>query len=224
MDFYVRLYEGVLHPNNHFSKISETKVVKGYIWRIIVLVLCSGLLSAMAAYLGFGTEDIMKKMDLVSASKLEWAKIFYGFGQILGGMLYPVFFILFFALLLWYFFREIGIYKLFIIQLYPLFILIIEKLFALPFYYVLGVEKVSSPFGLGIIVQLLTNNNFLIHFASSITLFEIWAAFIQIRALKSGSEKPLSFIANVVISIHLLLILLCSLIEIIFAKFLNVIL
>jgi hypothetical protein len=222
--YHIQLIRGIIQPYYHFSQISQAEEVKGSIWRLFVLILCSGLLNGLAAYFGLGTEEIMKNMNTITTTKLEWAKVLFGIGHVLGGMLFPVFFMFFFSILFLSFFKEVRFDRLLVVQLYALFILIIEKLLNIPLYFVLGIDKTLSPYGLGIIIQLITDNTFLIHFLSSINFFQVWAAFIQIIALKVISEKSLSFITSVVFGLHLLFIIFGSIVDFICAKFMNIVL
>lgn len=202
----VRLFESILKPVPYFDSLNKAERLRGFTWRFLVLIGISIIVSAIASYFGFGTEEIMKNMDKASGERLEAAKIFFGIGNVVSGLLFPFFITIFFALYYWIFF-EASFSQLFKLQMYPMFILVLEKVLNLPFFYFVGNHKELSPFGLGIVTQLLTDHPMLTTLISQFTIFQAWAAIIQIISLKKMSEKPLSTISLIVIGGHLIYIL-----------------
>ncbi|MRX56154.1 hypothetical protein GJU41_19535 [Bacillus idriensis] len=205
--YQVRILEGLLNPITHFEKLHQSEKVKGLSLRIATLIGLSLFLAAGSAYLGIHTEEIMKLMDTIGREKLEFAKLLFGIGGLLSGLLSPVFTILFFTLVYRVFFYDIGWIKLFTIGLFPAFLLFIEKVLNFPLFYFLGIDSESSPFGFGVLIQLISEQAFLVNALSHITIFIIWSAWIQIIALKKMSDKMMKSIVGIVIFAYFIYIL-----------------
>ncbi|MDR0139578.1 hypothetical protein RFW18_17630 [Metabacillus idriensis] len=203
----VRILEGLLNPFAYFEKLHESEKEKGLLLRIAALIGLSLLLAAGSAYLGIHTEEIMKLMDTVGREKLESAKLLFGIGGLLSGLLSPVFTILFFTFVFRVFFYEIGWSKLFTIGLFPAILLFFQKALNFPLFYFLGINSESSPFGFGVLIQLMTDQAFLVNALSQVTIFLIWSAWIQMAALKKMSDKTMKSIIGIVIFAHFIFIL-----------------
>ncbi|AZU60382.1 hypothetical protein [Neobacillus mesonae] len=206
----VRLIEGTFQPSAHFIGLKETEQVKGISLKIAVIIGSSMLVSAVGAYLGAGTEEIMKSMDTVGREKLEFAKLIFGIGEVLSGLLSPLFIMFFFALFFWPFFSQMNFGKILSIQLFPAFLYTVEKLLNVPLFLLLGISKESSPFGLGVLTQLITNQTYLVNLFSQITIFQIWSACLQVIAFRKMSDKPMSLIVLIVIFTHIIYMLLVT--------------
>jgi hypothetical protein len=203
----VRILEGLLDPITHFKKLHQSEKVKGLWLRIAALIGLSLLLAAGSAYLGIHTEEIMKLMDTIEKEKLEFAKLLFGIGGLLSGLLSPIFTLLFFTLVYRVFFYEIGWVRLFTIGLFPAFLLFIEKVLNFPLFYYLGINSESSPFGLGVLIQLISNQPFLVNALSHVTIFLVWSAWIQMIALQKMSDKTMKSIISIVLFAYFIFIL-----------------
>ncbi|MED4464458.1 hypothetical protein [Metabacillus fastidiosus] len=201
----VRLFESLFRPSVYFESLHKAEQTRGFMWRLLVLVGLSVILSILTSYLGFGTEGIMRNMDRAGSEKIETAKLFFGIGHILAGLIFPFLVIMFFTTYYWIFF-ELNLKELFKVQLYPMFILLIEKIANFPVFYFIGSHKESSPFGFGIIMQVLTEHPMLSVLAGQLTVFQFWAAIIQVIALKKMTENSLSKILLIVIGGHIIYI------------------
>jgi hypothetical protein len=206
----VRLLEGTFQPFTHFEKLKQAEQVKGLPLGIAVIIGLSLLLSLFGAYLGIGTEEIMRMMDKVEKDRLEFAKLYFGAGEIISGLFFPVFSMLFFSLFYWLFFKQISFINIFTIQLFPAFLFIIEKMLNFPLLYLLGIGKESSPFGLGVLIQLISEQPFLVNFISHLTIFQIWAACLQIIAFRKMSDKTLKLITWTVLFAHVIYLLIVT--------------
>ncbi|MEB1809715.1 MAG: hypothetical protein LPK26_20890 [Bacillaceae bacterium] len=211
MEQPLKLIDGIIQPKAHFTGLKESKIITGFGWRLTILVFASGILNATYSYMGLGTEELMSQMDQVSASKLEWAKVVMGLGTFLGGLIYPIFLILFFSLLFLIFFKELNFRSLLYLQLYIVPIFLFEKLFNLPYYLLLGIDRTLSPHSLGPIFQQFLSYDFFIYFISSFTFFNLWAIFIQSMSLHILSSQGLKRTLIIVVASHLFLSLLTAL-------------
>ncbi|MFC0272313.1 YIP1 family protein [Metabacillus herbersteinensis] len=207
----VKLLQGLFQPASYYDKQLQTEKSPAFLWKLLAIIGVSTLLSVIASYLGLGTEEIMKSMDKVPPNKLEAAKLYYGIGSTLSGLLFPLFMMLFFATFFWLCTNEESFKGLFTLQFYPITILVIEKLFNLPFYYFTGAKIELSPFAFGPIAQQLTDNSFLILLLSHVSIFLIWAATLQVIALKKATTtRSNAFLITVVIVVHILYIFIAT--------------
>lgn len=206
----VRLLEGIFQPLTYFEKHKQSEQVKGLPLRIALIVGLSLLLSAVGAYLGIGTEEIMKMMDRIERDRLEFAKFYFGVGNVLSGFIFPLFIMFFFSLFFWPFFNHIRFINIFTIQLFPAFLFTIEKMLNVPLLYLLGISTESSPFGFGVLIQLISEQPFLVNFISHLTIFQIWATCLQIIAFRKMSNKTMKSITGTVLFAHFIYILIVT--------------
>ncbi|GHH99595.1 hypothetical protein [Neobacillus kokaensis] len=206
----VRLIEGTFQPSTHFVELKQTEQVNGLSLKIAVIVGLSVLASAVGAYLGVGTEEIMISMDAVKREKLEFAKLIFGIGEVISGLFSPLFIMFFFSFFFWPLFGRVSFKKIISIQLYPAFLYTVEKLLNVPLFLLLGIGKESSPFGLGVLTQLITDQTYLVNLFSQITIFQVWSACLQVIAFRKMSDKPMSLIVLIVIFTHIIYMLLVT--------------
>jgi hypothetical protein len=202
----VQLVEGIFQPKAHFTKIKEAEVSKGLWGRIALLTAASGCLFFFMAVLGLGMEDLMANHPSVPLNKLEMMKMLFTAGYVVQGIFAPLAFIAFSSLLYKAVFREIAFYQLMTIQFYTAVILFFEKVLFFPFRYFLGFNHVSSPFSLGITAQLWTDQPFVIHLMSGLSIFFIWGIIYQIFSLTILSSRSRTMIVPVVIFVNLLIL------------------
>ncbi|MGE7595638.1 hypothetical protein ACQKMY_20995 [Peribacillus frigoritolerans] len=206
----VRLLEGTFKPFIHFEKIKQSEKVKGLPLRIAAIIGLSIWISAVGAFLGISTEEIMKMMDIIRRDKLEFAKLYFGVGEVLSGLFFPLLIIVFFSLFFRMFFKQVGFTKLITIQLFTAFVFTIEKMLNFPIFYILGINSESSPFGLGVLIQLISEQTFLVNFISHITIFQIWAACLQIIAFRKMSDKTMKSIIGIVLFANIIFMLILT--------------
>jgi hypothetical protein len=206
----VRLLEGTFQPFTHFEQLRQSEQVKGLPLRIAMIIGLSLLLSAVGAYLGIGTEEIMKTMDRIDRQKLEFSKLLFGIGEVVSGLFFPLFIMFFFSLFFWLFFKQISFINILTIQLFPAFLFIIEKMLNFPLSYLLGISRESSPLGLGVLIQVISEQPLLVNFISHLTIFQIWGACLQIIAFHQMSDKKMKSIIATVLFAHIIYILIVT--------------
>ncbi|WP_411333120.1 YIP1 family protein [Metabacillus indicus] len=207
---HVRIVEGLTEPSAYFVKLKEAEAIKGFYARFAALIVLSVLLAAASAYLGIHTEAITAYLDLIKREKFEFAKLLFGIGGIVASIAAPLIMVLFFTFVFKVFYRDIEWDKLITLQLFPLFLMTMEKLLNFPFFHLLGVQRDSSPFGFGVLIQLLTDQTFAVTLVSCITVFLIWSAYVQTIGLKMLSGRSWKRAAGTVIFSNLLYILLAA--------------
>ena len=106
---------------------------------------------------------------------------------------------------------DLDLKKLLAVQFFVLPIFLLEKIIIIPLATLLGLTQVSSPFSLGILAQYITGNNFIIYFLAAISIFKVWAIFIEYKYLKMLSNKNPKVILLMVIGINLVIWLFAAL-------------
>jgi hypothetical protein len=207
----VQLIEGIFQPKAHFLKLKEAEGSKGLWWRIVLLTAASGCLFFFMTVLGLGMEDLMANHPSVPLKKLEMMKMLFAAGYVVQGICAPLAFIAFSSLLYKAVFREIPFYQLMTIQFYTAVIFFVEKVLFFPFRYFLGFNEVSSPFSLGMMAQLWTDQPFVIHLMNGLSIFFIWGIIYQIFSLIILSSRPRKMVVPVVIFVNVFILLIAAL-------------
>jgi hypothetical protein len=214
MSFHVRLWRGIFQPYK-FYQLREAEDVVGFFWRFIALFMFSGLLSGFSVYSGLDTEMFTRLIGKETTETIETMKFLFGIGSVLQGVISPMIVIYVSSLVLWFFLKEIEFHKIMTIQLYVIFINIIEKTLLIVFRLITGADTLSSPFGMGVLAQLATDQPLILHIMNSITIFGIWAIVIQILAIKICSSLSIQRISILVIALYLSINIFSSLLSLI---------
>lgn len=202
MFYEVRLLRGLFAPYVSAHQLDKAEQFKG-IWKKTTFVLLISLfLSGMAAYFGIGNESLSKLIYDASLSEFETMKGLFGIGQVIQGIVATALMIFFPSLLFWVF-TDIEYRKLVTIQLFVTMIFMIEKAILIPLQLFLGLDLISSPFALGVMAHYITDAELLIHFFSTVSIFGIWAMFLQFQYLKITTEKSSKYLLLLIISINL---------------------
>lgn len=204
MENRVEVLRGLFQYPNYTYKLRDSEEVAGVWKKATLLILLSGLVFGFSAYFGIGSEYLSKKLTAISRDEYEMHKLLFMGGQTLLGLVFGAVMIFLPALFFWTL-SDLDLKKLVSVQLFVLPIFLLEKLIVIPLALLLGLTQVSSPFSLGIIAQYLTGNDFLIYFFASITLFKIWAIFIEYKYLKMLTEKSPRIILSMVLGINLII-------------------
>ncbi|WP_421382005.1 hypothetical protein ACOJQI_21615 [Bacillus salacetis] len=199
----VRLLKGLLHPSTYFYQLRESEILKGYSQKIIFLFVLSLLIFGLNAGFGWGTVPLTKELTTISPLDFEVNKFYFLLGRLLLGLLYAGI-ILFIPALLFWTLSDADFKKIVAVQGITLVILLLEKVIYLPFLTFLSLNWYSSPFALGVIGQTLTDNEWLKYFLGSISLFKVWAAYIQFIGLKRLTEKKTWIVILWIVVLNLL--------------------
>ncbi|MBT2756684.1 hypothetical protein J7E71_12035 [Mesobacillus foraminis] len=212
--FRIRLMRGLRHPS-YFSYELNTAETVGKVWKhAVLLILLSGLLFGAAAYLGISSEYLSKKLTQLPRDEFEMHKALFVLGQLLWGLFYGAVIIYIPSLFFWTLSDE-DMKPLIVVQFLVLLILLLEKVVLIPISLTLGVPEISSPFSLGPIAQSLTKNLFFMYFFACISLFKLWAMYIQYTYLRVLTGKSSRVVLAMVIGINLLFWLMSALLSII---------
>jgi hypothetical protein len=199
----IHVLRGLFYPDLYTYKLRDSEYVPGVWKNTAMLVLLSGLIFGISAYFGIGSEYLSKNLTAVSRENYELQKLLFMIGQLIWGLFYGVAMIFIPALFFWTF-SDIELKKFVTVQLYVMPVLLLEKVINIPLATALGLIKTSSPFSLGVIAQYITNNDFIIYFLAAITLFKIWAIFIEYKYIKMLTGKRPGIVLLLVIGINLI--------------------
>jgi len=199
----IHVLRGLFYPDLYTYKLRDSEYVPGVWKNTTMLVLFSGLIFGISAYFGIGSEYLSKNLTAVSRENYELQKLLFMIGQLIWGLFYGIAMIFIPALFFWTF-SDIELKKFVTVQLYVMPVLLLEKVINIPLATGLGLIKTSSPFSLGVIAQYITNNDFIIYFLAAITLFKIWAIFIEYKYIKMLTGKRPGIVLLLVIGINLI--------------------
>lgn len=195
---------GLFYPDLYTYKLRDSEYVPGVWKNTTMLLLLSGLIFGISAYFGIGSEYLSKKLTAISQENYELHKLLFMFGQIIWGLFYGAAMIFIPALFFWTL-SDISLKKFVTVQQFVLPILLLEKVIIIPLATTLGLIKTSSPFSLGVIAQYITGNDFIIYFLAAISLFKVWAIFIEYKYVKMLTGKKPGMVLLMVIGINLVL-------------------
>ena len=210
MNNRINVLHGLFNYKDYTYKLRAIEDVPGVWKKITLLILLSGLLFGISAYFGIGSEYLSRKLTSVSREEYEMHKLLFMIGQAILGLFFGAIMIFLPALFFWTL-SDLELKKLLTIQLFVMPIFLLEKILAIPLAISLGLIQVSSPFSLGIIAQYITGNDFIIYFLSYLTIFKIWAIFIEYKYLRMLTDRNPKIILLIVIAINLVIWLFASL-------------
>ncbi|EIT84542.1 hypothetical protein A374_14470 [Fictibacillus macauensis ZFHKF-1] len=173
----------------------------GFFSKLILISSLSAILTGISYFLSAEEAFQMPVAQYLklSATKLVAAKIIYLLAGLVIGFVKPVLVGVGGALLLWFFFRELGIKKLFlnVTIIFGLLLCVVDPLFKLPFQGMLHSNYVLSPLSLGVMIHRFSNNAFLLSVgsvASVITAIVFYSTYLQLCVI---SEKPKRYIFTI---------------------------
>ena len=171
--------KSVLHPRDKITEIRSVMTKTQYILWFGGLLLYSMIVYGVHGYLGIGSENLSAYMETLKETRWETAKFIFFVGKLISGFLYPFMFTLFFTVLFWIVYEDLTFLRVWKLQLIPLIVMLLAKTLELIFMLILRVPEHSSPFGLGVVTQLLTAQIFWVELAANITIFVMMAVYFQ---------------------------------------------
>jgi hypothetical protein len=210
MENRIEVFRGLFNYNYYTYTLRDTERFSGVWKKTILFILLSGLIFGLSAYFGVDSEYLSKKLTSIPRAEYEMNKALFLAGQIIQGLFFGAIMLFLPALFFWTV-TDLEFKRLLTIQLFVMPIFLLEKLLIVPMALYLGLTKISSPFSLGVIAQYITGNDFIIHFLAYISIFKIWAIFIEYKYLKAMTEKNPKIVLLLVIGIHLVIWLFAAL-------------
>ncbi|GLB60216.1 hypothetical protein [Cytobacillus sp. NCCP-133] len=202
MYYRIRLLKGVLFPRYLSYQLKESEAMIGLLPRLVLLFIASSCIFALGSLSGIGTETLSRELTASLAHEFELKKLLFAIGQVVWGLVYASLFIFLPALFFWTL-TEIEYKKLLIIQAYSFLILVCGKAVNMVVSFLLSVDPIYSPFSFGALFQYLTVNEWIIAAFGTITLFHLWAIFIQYYYLNELTEKNSRFIFWIVLALNI---------------------
>lgn len=212
MENRIEVFRGLFNYNYYTYTLRDTERFPGVWKKTILFILLSGLIFGFSAYFGIDSEYLSRKLTSIPRAEYEMNKSLFLAGQIIQGLFFGAIMLFLPALFFWTV-TDLEFKRLLTIQLFVMPIFLLEKLLIVPMALYLGLTKISSPFSLGVIAQYITGNDFILHFLAYISIFKIWAIFIEYKYLKAMTDKNPKIVLLLVIGIHLVIWLFAALIS-----------
>ena len=180
--------KSVLHPRDKVTEIRSILTKTQYILWFGGLILYSMIIFGLHGYMWIGSENLSAYMETLKESRWETAKFIYFIGKLISGFIFPFIFTLFFTVIFWIIFDELSFWRVWKLQLIPLIVMLLAKTIDLLSMLILRVPEHSSPFGLGVIAQLITAQIFWVELAANMTIFVIMAVYFQYAIFHRGLD------------------------------------
>lgn len=204
MMYQVKVVKGLLAPERnryHLQNAEEVTQLKG---KLALLYLLSILFFGFYGFLGIGSESFSKELIHLGTNEFEMGKLLILAGNLVAGVVYPTVYLFLIALFLWVL-TDIEYVKLLIVQMIVFTLQLLEKLLLLPFFVFIHLNYDSNPFSLGVISQYFTSNEYVIHFFSEVTLFQVLIIAIEYFYLKKFTERNKYVVLLVIILSYFIL-------------------
>ncbi|MFC4402943.1 hypothetical protein [Gracilibacillus xinjiangensis] len=197
------LIEWIFSPNKQLERIKHAEHISN-IWKtMILLIAASFLIYGWMAGLGMGSNLLSSSITDIPNSLYNADKFWFVIGRALFGLLFSVI-ILFLVSYYFYLVTELPYRMILVMQQVVFFVMLMERIIWIPLYTYMGLDWYVSPFSFGIIASYFTEITWIQTFFGSISLFQIWILFFQVKFILKLSimEKYKVWIA--VIALHLI--------------------
>jgi hypothetical protein len=209
MEITIQRVRGFFQPRSYINKITaqEHVSVKPLIGRVSFLLLLSILVSILYSFFGYRSEGIAIIISQHSEGHIESLQFLHAVGIVLKGIFYPLFYLFLSTLAAYLFFKDSSVKILLVVHHYFIAFIVLHQLVHAILFYLFGIPTISSPFSLGILAQVMTENQFLINFSSYINLFYIGGTVLLIALMNQHSSRKLTHTSLYIAGIHLLIAL-----------------
>ncbi|AMX82284.1 hypothetical protein GS3922_00440 [Geobacillus subterraneus] len=198
-------WKELLHPNIAFWQLKEAERVKRIIPILLLFLFFSAVLSFVRAYIGVGTEELAKHLPQYTDEQRTLLHLLFAAGHIVGGMVVPLLFFFISSLVFYALFEETDLAKLIAAQLPVWLIFLIGETALLLLEWAFGLDPLVSPFSLGVWGPYLTDDRLVWALLRSVSLFSVWAVYIQVVALRILTDQSIGRITATVIAVDLVL-------------------
>ncbi|MFG6150434.1 hypothetical protein [Halobacillus sp. B23F22_1] len=184
---FVRLF---FQPHDQLILLRKSERIQHF-WKAFFLLFFLTILTyAAVTWSGLGTDPLSYKITTLSRIEFEFQKIWFLFGRLsIAGLLF-LGVVLFTPFIYWILF-DVSYKKVVNIQLTVWAVMLFERLTWIPFMIYLGLDWYVSPLSFGIIASYFTYLEWVIYFFGSISLFQLFVVWFQIKSLSflSNSKK-----------------------------------
>lgn len=206
MIYQARLVKGLFSPERTRYHLHKAESVTQIRRKIVLLYVISILILGLYGFLGIGSESFSKELMKLSASEFEMGKMFVLAGNLVAGIVYPSVYLFLVSLFIWAL-TDIEYVKILIVQMIVFPLQLLEKVLVVPFFMFLHIDQDASPFSLGVISQYLISNEYIIHFFSQVTLFQVLVIALQYFYLKNLTERNKYILSIIILSYSILWLL-----------------
>lgn len=209
METKLEVIREIFKPKSYINQLSmkEDLSIKPLVRNISVVFVIYAITSFLYSSIGYRTEGIAVQLSKESNSYIETMLWLHSFGMLTKAIVYPLFYLLITTVAYRLFFKDYRTKVLLYIGQYFLVIIMLYQITQLLLFYYWGIPAISSPFSLGIVMQIVTNHSFLIHLSSYVNLFYLGGLAIVVMLLNEESSRKTLHTALFIIGIHLLLAL-----------------
>ncbi|GAE27212.1 hypothetical protein JCM9140_3340 [Halalkalibacter wakoensis JCM 9140] len=207
MTYQLQLIRSLVDPATKVDQLRFSEVIPIHLKKILLIFILSMFLAVVRGYYGLNTAGISHLISSYSVSQFEMAKLIVAIGGLIESLFSPAIYMILISLSFWAFLDEVRYRQALVVSTISVFILIVGEVFLLPFELLLGITAYTSPFALGILSHFITDNLYVIHFFSQISLFLVAAIAFQIYSFSKISSNGKGFIFLLTLCAHVLLIL-----------------
>lgn len=205
-----RLFRGIFFPSYISHQLRQAETLPGLWIRVCLLILSSCILHFTGAFYGLGNELFSNELIHLPSSDFESRKLLFILGETIWGLFFALF-ILFFSALFFWSVTDIAYQKLLSVQMYVLLVLLIEKGLYIILALSIGIDRFSSPFSFGVIIQYFTSNPLLIILFGSISIFHFWIIYLQYTYLNKLTERSPKFLLLIIVGLNAFLLIISTL-------------
>jgi len=202
MMYQLNVFKLLTSLDDHLYRIKEAERINNIKKYLVLFTLGGMFIYVWMGYLGIGSDLILNSRFNFSPEIYESNKFWFIIGRALFGVLYALGVIFLPALIFKWLFSEIQFNKLVTMQLAVFLILLVERLTWIPLVTIFGLDWYTSPLSLGVIASYITSRSWLIYFLGSISLFQVFIIWFQIRFLTRLFEMNKLHIYIAVIFLH----------------------
>ncbi|TGB01852.1 hypothetical protein [Halobacillus salinus] len=202
--YSVNLAQLFLNRDDHLFRLKRAERIKN-VWNLLFFLLVLTLLTYIwMTWLGLGSDSISPNMTALNRVEYEFQKAWFLIGRVGYALLFYLF-TLFITPFIFWLFNDVAYKKIIVLQMNVLLILLLERITWIPLMVYAGLDWYVSPFSFGVIASYFTGLEYVIYFCGTISLFQLFVIWYQIKWLQTMSHTRKVWIWIGVLIWHLLM-------------------
>ncbi|MCP3029259.1 hypothetical protein [Halobacillus sp. A5] len=182
MTYYTSSIKLLFHPRNQLVSLRKAERLRGF-WKTFFLLFFFTILTyAATAWAGLGTDPLSGEISTLSRIDFEFQKVWFLFGRIAAGLSLFLGVLILPPFIFWLLF-DLPFKKIVNIQLSVWILMLVERLTWIPFMIYLGLDWYVSPLSFGIIASYFTHLDWMIYFFGSLSLFQLFIVWFQVKSI-----------------------------------------
>ncbi|WP_101846634.1 hypothetical protein [Halobacillus sp. Marseille-P3879] len=154
-----------------------------HFWKNFFLLFFLTILTyAAVTWTGIGTDPLSSDINTLSRIDFEFQKVWFLFGRAAVGLTLFLGVLFFIPFIFWLLF-DLPFKKTIVIQLSVWAVMLLERLTWIPFMIYFGLDWYVSPLSFGIISSYFTQLEWIVYFFGSISLFQLFIVWFQIKSI-----------------------------------------